>query len=358
MPTTSANATALTRGRLLAERYPIADERKTVTMILPALRAMSAIVIAALAWSGAAWAQQANWPRSIALGTASPGGPYYAYGEGLARILTLALNIETTAQVTQGPAQNIVLMERKEAMLGFITMGVGLQGWNGTEWAKGIRYRSMRVIFPMYDTSFQFAAPKRLELKSLKEFGGQRIGVGPRAGTGGTYVPEIFNVLGIAATIRFGAVDQQTAQIAQNELDGLAFATGVPNPALAKLAADEPMVFLMPSAEEVARIRSHMPELSHSLVPAGLYPGLLQDYRTIGLYNFAIAHENLPDELVYRIVKTVFESREELVKAHPAAKETVPPNIARNTILPLHPGAIRYYREAGIALPPGVTGSH
>ena len=80
------------------------------------------------------------------------------------------LQIETTAQVTQGPAQNIVLMEKKEAMLGFITMGVALQGWNGVDWAKGTRYRSMRVIFPMYDTAFQFAAPKRLAIKSLNDF--------------------------------------------------------------------------------------------------------------------------------------------------------------------------------------------
>lgn len=72
----------------------------------------------------------------------------------------------------------------------------------------------------------------------------------------------------------------------------------------------------------------------------------------MGLYNFAVAHKGLPDGLVYQIVKTVFENQEELVKAHPVAKETVPANIDRNTFLPLHPGAIRYYREMGIAVPP------
>src|SRR5499433_3624899 len=151
---------------------------------------------AALAdWGRAAWPQGGNWPRSISIGTASPGGAYGAYGEGLARILTRALQIEVTAQVTQGPAQNIVLMEKKEAMLGFVTTGVALQGWTGTGWAKGTRYRSMRVIFPMYDSAFQFATLKRLAIKSLDDFAGLRIGVGPRAGTGGTYVPEIFKSL-------------------------------------------------------------------------------------------------------------------------------------------------------------------
>jgi len=120
----------------------------------------------------------------IIIGTASPGGPYLAYGQGLARILSRELGREVTALATQGPAQNVVLLEKKEVMLGFITTGVGLQGWNGNDWAKGTRYRSMRVIFPMYDTAFQFVAAKRLGLHWLDDFSGLRIGAGPRAGTG------------------------------------------------------------------------------------------------------------------------------------------------------------------------------
>src|ERR1039458_1696575 len=83
---------------------------------------------------------------SIIIGTASPGGPYLAYGQGLSRILSRELKREITAQATQGPAQNIVLLERKELTLAFVTMGVGLQAWNGTDWAKGTKYRSMRIL--------------------------------------------------------------------------------------------------------------------------------------------------------------------------------------------------------------------
>ena len=94
-----------------------------------AWRIIPAILLLFLFLDRATAAQNVAGPRSLVLGTGSPGGPYYAYGEGLARILTRTLKIETTAQVTQGPAQNIVLMEKKEAMLGFITMGAGLQAW-------------------------------------------------------------------------------------------------------------------------------------------------------------------------------------------------------------------------------------
>ena len=62
-----------------------------------------------------------------------------------------------------------------------------------------------------------------------------------------------------------------------------------------------------------------------------------------------MAHESLPDDLVYNLVRAVFENHDEMIEAHAAAAETVPANIERNTFLPLHPGAIRYYRQIGKA---------
>jgi len=313
---------------------------------------ISAVLLSPLALAEGVLAQRAGWPASITIGTGSPGGPYYAYGQEIARILSRDLGVEATAQVTQGPAQNIVLLEKRDVMLGFITTGVGLQGWNGAAWAKGQKYHAMRVVFPMYDTAFQFAAPQRLGIKSLKELAGLRVGTGPRAGTSGTYAPEIFNALGIPAQIRSGALAQQTMLAVNGELDAVAFASGFPIPAL--LAAAHAMEFLQPSAEEVDIIRKQFPELSTSVVPAGTYPFLAADYHTVGLFNFAVAHQDLPDDLVYRIVKAVFDNRDELMKAQSSAKETLPANISRNTTLPLHPGAARYYREQGIAIPAGL----
>jgi TRAP transporter TAXI family solute receptor len=148
------------------------------------------------------------------------------------------------------------------------------------------------------------------------------------------------------------------SQLISDELDGVVFGTGFPVPALAQLSATHPVDFIQPSAEQVAIIRKQMPEISPSLVPAGTYPSQVRDYQTVGLYNFAVAHKDLADDLVYKIVKAVFDNREELIKAQSSAKETLPANIARNTILPLHAGAIRYYREIGVAIPTGVDVAH
>ena len=103
-----------------------------------ALRALCAL-LATVVLVGIAARKDARAVEPIIIGTASPGGPYLAYGQGLARILSRELGQEVTAQSTQGPAQNIMLLEKKQMMLAFTTMGVALQAWNGTDWTKGAR---------------------------------------------------------------------------------------------------------------------------------------------------------------------------------------------------------------------------
>jgi TRAP transporter TAXI family solute receptor len=300
---------------------------------------------------GIAACEDARAAEPIVIATASPGGPYLTYGQGLARILSRELGQEVAAQSTQGPAQNILLLERKQATLAFITMGVGLQAWNGSDWTKGTQYRSMRVIFPMYDAAFQFVAAKRLRLHWLEDVAGLRVGAGPRAGTGGTYLPILLKTLDIKANLRFGAWESMTSQLKSGELDAIVFAAGFPIPALTELVAAESVDFIQPSPDQIAAIRKEMPEITPSTVPAGTYSSLARDYQTIGLFNFAVAHKDLPNDLVYRIVKVVFDNRQELVKAQSSAKETIPSNISRDTVLPLHPGAERYYREIGLPIP-------
>lgn len=118
---------------------------------------------AALVWSAPTRAGEPNWPDHLAIATASPGGTYYVYGEAVARILSRSLNLPTIRLATEGPAQNIEMLEAGEAKLGFVTMGIALQAWNATgAWTGKKPARSLRAIFPMYDTPFHFARAPRL----------------------------------------------------------------------------------------------------------------------------------------------------------------------------------------------------
>ena len=311
-------------------------------------------LLGAVLFAAPATAAESAEPETVTITTASPGGTYYPYGHGLAIMLTKHLGVVFTDQATQGTVQNVLLLEQRKAMLGMTTLGVALQAWNGTGWAKGTQHRSMRALFPMFDTPFQFAAPKRLNLGSLGAFAAKRIGAGPKAGTSGTYFPEVFKVLDIPAVLRNAAWEDLVRLLAAGELDGMAFAVGAPVPDVAALDAKDPLDFIQPSPEQIALLRARFPELTPSVIPSGTYPSLHEDYHTLGLYNFAIIHRDVPDDFAYRIVKAVFEHQPELVSAHPAAKQTIAANLDRDTFLPLHPGAARYYREIGVAILPAI----
>ena len=295
-------------------------------------------------------AAEPGWPDHLVIGTASPGGTYYVYGEAVAKILTRTLDLPVVRLATEGPVENIELMEAGEARLGFVTVGVALQAWNGTGvWVGKKPARSMRAIFPMYDTPFQFLVLQDSGVRSIPEMSGKRVGVGPQGGTSAVYFPEFFRVLNVPVSLAYGEWAELAAELHERKLDVLAVGAGVPFPSFVELEAKDKVRYVALTDNEIAALRLAMPELTPSRIPAGTYPSLLRHYPTLGLYNFAVAHAELPDDLVYHVVRAVFENHEEMMEAHAAAAATVPGNIDRNSFLPLHPGAIRYYRQIGRA---------
>jgi uncharacterized protein len=307
------------------------------------------LALAALVAPDPSKAAEPHWPSSLVLGTASPGGTYFAYGEGLAQILTRELDLPVIARPTEGPAQNIQLLEAGEIQLGFVTQGVALQAWNGSAaWAGGKALRAMRAMFPMYDTPFQFVALQESGIRSLAELAGKRVGVGPQGGTGAAYVPELFKTLQIEASPVHGDWADLAGQVLERKIDALAVAAGVPFPSFADIERKAKVRYLPLSQKQILELRLAVPELGASVVAAGSYPSLRQHYPTIGLYNFAVAHRDLPDDLVYAIVEAVFANHEQMIDVHPAAAETVPANFTRNGFLPFHGGAARWYHNKGV----------
>ncbi len=311
-----------------------------------------AACLLAIGASTSVLAADPNWPKSLTLGTASPGGIYYVYGDALAKILTEKLGIAVNPLPTQGPVHNVKLVDSGGAQLGLTTMGVALQGWNGAgDWTGGKQLRNMRALFPMYDNPFEAMVLRQSGIATLAQLDQKRIGVGPKAGTGGTYVPAILKVLGISGEMNYGSFDDMATELLAGRIDAVLTLLGAPAPAFQKAEASEPITFISLSPEQIDAIRKAMPEFSPSKIAAGTYHSLDKDYDTFGVYNFAIGRADLPDDLVYQIVKATFENQPRLVKATSTASDTLPQNVAKDTFLPFHPGAIRYYREIGINIP-------
>jgi TRAP transporter TAXI family solute receptor len=308
--------------------------------------------------SAPAQTRDPSWPAQVTLGTASVGGTYFVYGQAWASLVSEKIGVQINTQQTQGPNQNLLLVQGGRIELGMTTMGVALQAWNGQgEWTRGQQMRDVRALFPMYDTPFHFVVLRRSGITSVAQLAGKRVGVGPRAGTPGTYFPLMFQALGVAnVTIRNGQASDMGSQLADGLIDCFAFAAGLPIAAFSELAASQDVAFFGFSDADVAKLRQAMPELSPTEIPAGTYRQMQSADKTVGLYNFAISHRSLPDTLAYAIIKAVHENHEALVRGHSAARETVPENVVKNTFLPFHPGAVRYYRERGITIPDNLAG--
>jgi uncharacterized protein len=212
----------------------------------------------------------------------------------------------------------------------------------------------VRALFPMYDTPFHFVASERSGVKSVGDLSGRRVGVGPRAGTPGTYFPMMFDALGIKdVTIRNGGASDMASQLQDGLIDVFAFAAGLPISAFSELEAKGGVRFFTFTDKELETLQAKIPELSPSVIPKGTYRTQTEDHKTLGVFNFAIAQKDLPDDLVYEIVKAVMENNKLMVQGHNAAVETLPENASKNTFLPFHPGALRYFQEKGVKLHPG-----
>jgi TRAP transporter TAXI family solute receptor len=306
----------------------------------------------AIATSTSVPAASPDWPKSLTLGTASPGGVYYIYGEELAQILTEKLGVAVNPLPTQGSIQNVRLIDSGGAQLGLITMSTGLEGWEGSlDWTKGQRFRNMRALFPMYDNPFQAVVLQRSSITTLAQLDKKRIGVGPRAGNGATYGPGIFRIVGISPEMSYGSYNDMGTDLLAGHIDALLTLLGAPVPAIQSVDAKEPVTFLSLSAEQMEAIRKEWPEFVPAKIAAGTYRLMDKDYVTVGVPNFVIGRADLPDDLVYQLVKAVFENQPRLVKATSAAGDTIPLNVVKDTFLPFHPGAVRYYREIGINIP-------
>jgi TRAP transporter TAXI family solute receptor len=314
----------------------------TVTTLLRIMMILAAVfVLPKAAWSG-----EAHWPETLTIGTGSPGGTYYDYGEGLAKLLMRKLGTPVVMRSTDGPAENIMLLETGEIQLAFVTLGVAQHAWNGSgDWTGGKQFRAMRAVFPMYDTPFQFMVLQESGIQSVAGLTDKRVGVGPQGGTTGIYMPEFFKTLKINPTIRNGSWSDLAAAMQARDLDALAVGAGVPFPEFLELERRNKVRYLTLTASQVVSLRLAIPELGSSIVPAGTYPALTRHYQTVGLYNFAVAHRTLPDDLVYAIAEVVFSNHDELMQVHHAAADTVPANFTRNTILPFHDGAARWYHN-------------
>ena len=316
---------------------------------------ITAIAMAATFAFSAAQAQEMDktgWPNSMTIGTASQGGTYFVYGNGFASYVNEALGIAAMGEVTGGPVQNVTLVETGDHLMGLVTMGPAYDAWIGkSELAPGLEHKSIRALFPMYQTPFQVIALKSSGITSVSDLAGKRVSVGPAGGTPGTYWPQFMNALGVEANISNAGAADAGGQLSDGLIDAFAFAAGVPISAFAELAAQQDVVMFGFNDAELPKILEAFPAMAPLTIPAGTYAGHDYDQNTVALWNFAIANQSMPDSLAYEITKLAMDNPDRMVQIHAAAKETLLENWTKNSFMPFHPGAVKYLEEKGLTVP-------
>jgi uncharacterized protein len=292
-----------------------------------------------------------DWPASIMVGTASQGGTFFIYGAGWAGMIQEMLGVASSSEVTGGPVQNLALTETNDVQLAMTTMGPAREAWDGNSpIMPGVEMRDIRATFPMYQTPFHGAALARSGITSVSDLDGKTVGNGPRGGTCGTYWPEFYEALGVNVNNQFGGASDLGSQLGDGMIDAFSFCAGLPIAVYSEIEAQQNINYYAFTPEEQAILVEQFP-VSAFEIPAGTYTTQTEPMHSVAMWNFGIAHKDLPQSFVYEVMKVVLDNHDRMLQIHQAAEETLPENWVHNTFLPFHPGAVQYYKEKGFDIP-------
>ncbi|GHC39153.1 TAXI family TRAP transporter solute-binding subunit [Aidingimonas halophila] len=316
--------------------------RKTATTV------MTSTLVGALLAAGTAHADRDDWPESFTMGTASQGGTYYVYGSGWANMIADELDISGGGEVTGGPVQNLALVHEGDVAFGMTTMGPAAEAEAGeSDLAPGMPLDNACAMFPMYETPFSITALSDSDITSISEIpDGASIGFGPSGSTSDTYFPEILETLGVDFERQNGGWNDLGGQLQDGLIDVIAFAAGIPIPAVSQLEVQTDVNIIEFTEEEQQKVLEEFP-VSEFMIPADTYETLEEDARAVSMWNFAIAGCDLPEDFVYEVTRITMENNDKMRDIHRSAEFTVPENVKYNEVLPFHPGAARWFNENG-----------
>ncbi|GGH41711.1 hypothetical protein SAMN05444007_12012 [Cribrihabitans marinus] len=309
-----------------------------------ALCAMVALPVAAQDRDG--------WPNSITIGTGSQGGTYFTYGSGFGAMISEELDLNAGVEITGGPVQNVTLVETGEHQLGFVTLGPADEAYRGeSPLMPGVPHANVRALFPMYQTPLQAAVLASSDIQNFQDLKGVRVGVGPAGGTSATYWTRYFEATDDSVSISNAGGSDTAGQLKDGLIDAFVYAAGLPTGAYAQLAVENDVRFLSMGPETLAKMKELAPAMQEFTIPANTYEDQPEPLQTVSLWNFAIAHQDMPESLAYEITKLAMENHDRMVQNHAAAKETLAENVLKNTVVPFHTGAVKWFEENGYEIP-------
>ncbi|WP_271411108.1 TAXI family TRAP transporter solute-binding subunit [Pseudomonas sp. Q1-7] len=305
-------------------------------------------LVSALAASAAAFAA----PTFINILTGGTSGVYYPIGVGLSQIYGSGIDgAKTSVQATKASVENLNLLQAGRGELALALGDSVSDAWTGVEEA-GFKspLKKLRAIAATYPNYIQIVASKDAGIKTLADLKGKRISVGaPKSGTE-LNARAIFAAAGLSyedmGKVEFLPYAESVELIKNRQLDATLQSSGLGMAAIRDLAATMPINFVEVPAEVTAKVGSAA--YQPAIIPAKTYDGQDVDVATVAITNILVSHEGVSDELAYQMTKLMFDNLDRLANSHAAAKDIKLETAAQNLPIPLHPGAERFYKEAGV----------
>lgn len=286
------------------------------------------------------------------MGTGSPAGTYYFLGAGFASIINKHVSgVKVTAESTAASTENARYLIR-----GKMDMGLACMGTLADLKKQGMDVDKVRLVAVGHTSDTHWIVRKDSPIKSCCDFKEKVIGVGPA----GSATLNIYSKQHLAAgweiTLedikpKYIAFHEITRGIRDNTIDAGIIAAGYPIAAVMELARDIPIRLLETDPEVIKKMQAKYPNVTPFVIPAGTYKGIDKDVHTYTLPQMWLCRTDLSEDLVYQILKAVYDNSKQRNAIHPMAKKYTVENAFRGSkSVPVgyHPGAIKYYEEKGI----------
>jgi TRAP transporter TAXI family solute receptor len=290
---------------------------------------------------------------AISLGTATPGGGFPVYGNAFAEVMNAAdpqLAIEP--RNTKGSNENIPLMEAGQLDIALVAGEPAYEAFMGI----GRPATPLKILTAMYSSPGMFVVRADSSYKTIRDLVGQPVAFGAKGSGLPILSRYILDGIGLKQDEDFKSIYLDRAgdgpAMVQDGRAAALWGAGIGWPGFAAVAsAPGGARFIAPDAGEIARIRGKHTFLKPLTVPAGSYPGQTEAINSVGSWSFVLTRVDLPDDVAYRLARTLHGVEAAFCKKLAQACETT----AANTIAAapkqelIHPGVMKYLREIGAA---------
>jgi uncharacterized protein len=310
----------------------------------------------ALLLAGGAAAQdgdKAIQKTTISLGTATPGGGFPVYGNAFAEVINEAdPTLSVQPRNTKGSTENIPLLEAGQLDLGLVTGEPSYEAFMGI----GRPRTNLKILTAMYSSPGMFVVRADSPYRTIHDLVGHPVAFGARGSGLPILSRYVLDGLGLKQDEDFQSIYLDRAgdgpAMVQDGRAAALWGAGIGWPGFATMAASPGGArFIAPDADEIARIRAKHTFLKALTVPAGSYPNQNAPIDALGSWGFILVRESLPDDVAYRLARTLHGAESAFCKKLAQACETT----AANTVAAapsqelIHPGVLKYFREIGVA---------